>query len=642
MNRRFPPAEPDTLTRSSLAVRTMTGAWKYGLAFAAQVTAYFAILVAGEIIASGGIHRRILVVGPVLVVLAMGAAEARFQLYKRVWTVASLSDAVALVKAISETTVLITAANALLPNDYRPFAILVPLLSAPVVLTVLGTFRLLPRLMRKTPIGESRLLIVVADSDGFATIKSVTQSPSPLWSPVGIVTRSRSDLRKTVMGIPVVGVTQDLAHWILATKADGVAFVPDLSGKANFQDLFSVCIGLEKPIFIMPDPGAWFPRSGAGHIRQLTADDLVGRPQQDFDMSGISDAVAGRTVLITGAAGSIGSELCRILATLDPGRLILLDNNESGLFDIAEQLRNTSAVDIQEVLMSVTEKDSLIAAFTETRPEIVFHAAAYKHVPLLETHPEQAVLVNVMGTLNTLRCAELVGARKFVLISTDKAATVHSVMGCTKRMCEQIVLGHQGQTSTWAVRFGNVVGSRGSVVPTFQRQIERGGPVTITHPDVSRFMMTIREAALLVISTLSLANSGDLYMLDMGDRIKIVDLANALIRSRGLRPGKDVQVVFTGLRPGERMTEELLAPDEGVRPTRHPSILKVVTQLAIRPDELGWTLERMMELIRERQSGELVRVLRQAVAPRATASVEEPTVFRQMGSPQDAETTEGH
>ncbi len=641
MKRRLPPAEPDSLTRSPLAVRLASGGWKYGLAYVAQVIAYFAVLVIGEIIASGGIHRRILLLGPALVVLAMGAAEARFQLYKRVWTVAGLSDAVALVKAVGETTVLITVTNALLPADVRPFAILVPLLSSPVVLTVLGTFRLLPRLTRKAPIGESRLLIVVADSGGFATIKSVAHAPNSLWSPVGIVTRSRADLRKTVMGIPVVGVTRDLAHWIQATNADGVAFVPDLSGKADFRDLFTVCIGLEKPIFIMPDPGAWFPRSGAGHIRQLTADDLVGRPQQDFDMSGISDAVVGRTVLITGAAGSIGSELCRILATLNPRRLILLDNNESGLFDIAEQLRQSSAVDIQEVLVSVTEKDALIAAFTETRPDIVFHTAAYKHVPLLESHPEQAVLVNVMGTLNTLRCAELVGARKFVLISTDKAATVHSVMGCTKRMCEQIVLGHDGQTSTWAVRFGNVVGSRGSVVPTFQRQIEKGGPVTITHPDVSRFMMTIREAALLVISTLNLSNSGDLYMLDMGDRIKIVDLANALIRSRGLRPGKDVQVVFTGLRPGERMTEELLAPDEGVRPTRHPSILKVVTSLSTRPDELGWTLERMMELIRERKSGELVRVLRLAVAPKPTGVVEEPTMFRQMGSPQDVETTEG-
>jgi FlaA1/EpsC-like NDP-sugar epimerase len=249
----------------------------------------------------------------------------------------------------------------------------------------------------------------------------------------------------------------------------------------------------------------------------------------------------------------------------------------------------------------------------------VFHAAAYKHVPMLETHPIQAVLTNVIGTSNTLRCADAAGVKRFILISTDKAATKHSVMGSTKRLCEQLVLAYRGPMSCWAVRFGNVVGSRGSVVPLFERQIEVGGPVTITHPDVSRYMMTIREAASLVLSTVSMSSPSHLYMLDMGEPIRILDLANDLIRSRGLRPGKDIEIAYTGLRPGERMTEELLGPDEAWRPTAHPVIREVVSPVLGTQEDLAWTVERLETLAREGRPDDLARALKKAVqsAPKA-------------------------
>jgi FlaA1/EpsC-like NDP-sugar epimerase len=258
----------------------------------------------------------------------------------------------------------------------------------------------------------------------------------------------------------------------------------------------------------------------------------------------------------------------------------------------------------------------------------VFHCAAYKHVPMLESHPIQAVMTNVVGTWNTLRCAEATAVERFVLISTDKAVARHSVMGCTKRLCEEIVLGHQGSTVSWAVRFGNVVGSRGSVVPLFERQIESGGPVTITHPDVSRFMMTIREAVLLVVRTLAMGESGHLYMLDMGPPIKILDLANALIRSRGLRPGSDIEIVFSGLRPGELMSEELLASDEGVRPTLDPSILDVVAPYVPSGSDLAWTIERVRTLATEGRSDELVRTLKKAVRNTGRPAEEPPAAKR--------------
>jgi FlaA1/EpsC-like NDP-sugar epimerase len=427
------------------------------------------------------------------------------------------------------------------------------------------------------------------------------------------------------MGLPVVGDTRELEHWIKVTHADGVAFIPGDMSQADFRRLISTCLGLEKPIFVIPPADEWLRSPGTSRLRQLTADDLLSRPNLDLDLEGVAEQIADRTVLVTGAAGSVGSELCKILVSLQPQRLVLVDNNESGLFDIAEELRLMSKVDIGEALVSVTDREQLLTVFTDERPDLVFHAAAYKHVPMLELHPEQAVMVNVMGTRNALWCAEAVGTRQFILISTDKAASSHSVMGCTKRLCEMMVLGHAGSLRCWAVRFGNVVGSRGSVVPIFERQIHRGGPVTITHPDMTRYMMTARQAASLVVSTVLLP-AGHLYMLDMGDPVRILDLANALIRSRGLRPGKDIEVVFTGARHGERLTENLLGPGEGWRPTQLLSVNEVVTPIASNAVEnLNWTIERLDSLAKDRKTTELTRVLKQAVwAPSQLAIPEEP------------------
>jgi FlaA1/EpsC-like NDP-sugar epimerase len=558
---------------------------------------------------------------------AMAAGETRFHLYRRVWTVAGINDAFAVGLAVLEATFLFGLANFMM-GEVRPYRLLTPLLAAPAVVIAVGAFRLLPRLLSSTARAGSRLLVVVPDAAAYTTVKILLQHANPDWVPVAIATLEPGDRGRTVMGVPVVGSAGALARWIPATQAEGVAFVLRGPSTQQHRDLFAICLAAGLPIFIVPEAQKWFPGSSGVPLRQLSADDLVGRAQREIEIRASEDVVRGKTVLVTGAAGSIGSELCRVLAGLNPARLILLDINESGIYDLAEELRAHSSVDVREALVSIVDSDQLRTVFAEERPEVVFHCAAYKHVPMLESHPIQAVMTNVIGTWNTLRCAEAAAVERFVLISTDKAVARHSVMGCTKRLCEEMVLGHQGSTVSWAVRFGNVVGSRGSVVPLFERQIEQGGPVTITHPDVTRFMMTIGEAVLLVVRTLPMGESGHLYMLDMGSPLKILDLAHALIRSRGMRPGADIEIVFSGLRPGELMSEELLAADEGVRPTSDPSILDVVAPYIPSESDLAWTIERVQTLAREGRSDELVRTLKKAVRNTSRPAEEPPIAKR--------------
>jgi FlaA1/EpsC-like NDP-sugar epimerase len=595
------------------------GSVRYGPVFLAEILAFWLVL---EAVNSSGYGspsqvlepRWTVVVSFLVVAFAMGAGEARFHLYSRVWSVAGLRDAFAVGLAVLEAALLVTIVNLLFPDGYRPFRVLAPILAAPAVVIAVGLIRLVPRLRTITQATGNRLLVVIPDSSGYATVKALLQHPSPDWTPVAVITMGPPDVGQTLMGVPVLGRADNLRRWTSVTEAQGVAFVQSqTSDRTVERRLYAECLDAQLPVFILPAADEWFPRSGRSRLRQLSADDLVGRDQREIDLQLASEEIHGRTVLVTGAAGSIGSELCRLIAAMKPGRLVLVDINESGLFDLAEELRVAATFELREALISIADRDLLAALFADERPEIVFHAAAYKHVPMLESHPIQAVLTNVTGAWNTLRCSHAVGARKFILISTDKAASKHSVMGCTKRVCEQMALTYRGPMACWAVRFGNVVGSRGSVVPLFERQIEFGGPVTITHPDVSRYMMTIREAATLVLSTLSMGETGHLYMLDMGEPIRIADLADDLIRSRGMRPGTDIEIVYTGLRPGERITEDLLSSDEGWRPTANPAIREVVSQANVSEEDLTWTVDQLDRLAHEGKPQELVRALKNAV-----------------------------
>jgi FlaA1/EpsC-like NDP-sugar epimerase len=626
------PGDPWVVRKGRAAIRTGPG-------FAIEVFIFWVMLEAFQQLNYGGRtitspqSRTLLLLSVAFVVLAMGAAEARFGLYRRIWKVAGIHDAIATGFAVIEAALLIFLANWLLPADYRVFRLAVPLLAAPAALMGIGIFRLLPRLVSRAPATGSRLLIV-ASSASHPAVKELVQSPGPEWQAVAIVTMDPRQLNHTVLGIRVVGHSDNLAQLLKSTQADGVAFVLDRDTQPKDKKMLNACLEAGLPLFIVPGADHWMHRHGGARLRQLSADDLVGRTHRELEVERARGHVASKTVLVTGAAGSIGSELSRLLAGLNPRRLILVDNNESGLFDIAEELRMAMPIDIREALISITDREPLLQLFAEERPDLVFHAAAYKHVPMLEIHPAQAVITNVVGTYNTIRCAEAAGVKSFVLISTDKAVARHSVMGCTKRLCEQMILGRQGGMMCWAVRFGNVVGSRGSVVPLFERQIEQGGPVTITHPEMTRYMMTIREAVSLVITTLTVAKAGHVYMLDMGEPMKIVSLAEALVRARGLRPGEDIEIVYTGLRPGELLHEELLGSDEGSRPTNHPAIMEVVSPNSFSPEDLDWTITRLDQLAREGRADELVRTLKVAASDHPLRRPEEPRIERRRDAPR--------
>jgi FlaA1/EpsC-like NDP-sugar epimerase len=309
-------------------------------------------------------------------------------------------------------------------------------------------------------------------------------------------------------------------------------------------------------------------------LRDLRAEDLLGRQQVAADLDMVSRLLHGRRVLVTGAGGSIGSEIVRQVLTFAPESLVLLDHDETHLHDLAIELDAAGGARTVNVLADVRDHERVLAAFRQHRPEIVFHAAAHKHVPVLESHPEEALLTNVIGTANVADAALRTGAERFVLISTDKAIKPVNVMGASKWLAEQLMWSFDGSSCVFcAVRFGNVLGSRGSVIPTFRWQIERGGPVTVTDPAMTRYFMSVQEAVQLVLQAARLSSGGEMFTLDMGRPMNILDLAKRMIRLSGQVPGKDVEIAFIGTRPGEKLLEEVIHPAEEPVPSEHPAIV---------------------------------------------------------------------
>jgi FlaA1/EpsC-like NDP-sugar epimerase len=422
------------------------------------------------------------------------------------------------------------------------------------------------------------VLIVGAGQAGQWLTRDLRDRAAGALTPVGFVDDDPARLGSITAGLPVLGATVHLPEIVARYRIDEILIaIPSATG-VQLRRITALCQQSGVPFRTAPSVDD-LPecRLSLRQVRDVRIEDLLGRQPVKLDRALIAANLQGQVVLVTGAGGSIGSELARQVAAGGAGRLVLLDRAESELYELEQALRSAApTVDLAPVVSDVLDAEDVREVFRRYRPTRVYHAAAYKQVPVMERHPVAAARHNVIGTAHVLDAAAAAGSEQFVLMSTDKAVRPTSVMGATKRAAERVVLTHDAPgLRRSVVRFGNVLGSRGSVVPLFQRQIAAGGPVTVTHPDVVRYFMTVHEAVQLVLQASAMARGGEIFHLDMGELVRIADLAEQLIRLSGLEPGRDVAIQFVGLRPGDKLTEELLVSPDEVEDTVHPRVKMV-------------------------------------------------------------------
>jgi FlaA1/EpsC-like NDP-sugar epimerase len=482
---------------------------------------------------------------------------------------------------------------------------------------VTGT-RLLARTLMERP-GRQQLvtrgkevLVVGAGDAGQLIVKEILKNRSLGYTPIGLVD---DDVRKKnlrIHGVRVLGTTAELPHLIGDNRPDEVIIaIPSAAGQTR-QQIVNACRDAGVPVKTLPAVHELITGdlNLARQLREVGVEDVLGREAVELDLASIASYLTGETVLVTGAGGSIGSELCRQIAAVGAERIILVDHAETALVQIERELAlERSYTSTVPVLADVRDRVKIRRLFERFRPGVVFHAAAYKHVPLMEANPLESVRNNIFATSVVADVASELGAKRFVLVSTDKAVDPKNVLGQTKAVCEWIVEAaaarEQNGTHFISVRFGNVLGSSGSVIPLFRRQIARGGPVTVTHPDMTRYFMTIPEAVQLIIQAGAIGESGDVYVLDMGTAVKIIDLAHNMIRLSGKEPERDIAIEFVGVRPGEKLHEELWGEGEDPVPTAHPKILRCSAR---RVDPL-WLDDEIAELERLVEAGETVEVV---------------------------------
>jgi FlaA1/EpsC-like NDP-sugar epimerase len=554
-----------------------------------------------------------------LVVLIKVAVLTAFGVYNHWWRYVSIGDMWAAARAVAVGSLLVLIAVFLIePIEGVRLPRSVILIDALLLLAFITGARLLARTFIERP-GRRGLvargkeaLIVGAGDAGQLIIKEMLKNRALGYTPIGLVDDDARKSNLRLHGVRVLGKTADLPHLLSDNKPDEVIIAIPSAAGAKRQEIVTIC--RDAGVAVKTLPAVHELITGdlylARQLREVQVEDVLGREAVELDVAAIASYLTGETVLITGAGGSIGAELCRQVAAVGAESIVLVDHGENALVEIARELEHDrhfgAAV---PVLADVKQRAKMQQIFARYQPGVVFHAAAYKHVPLMEANALEAVRNNVLATSVVAEVASEARVKRFVLVSTDKAVNPKNVLGQTKAVCEWVVQAaaarERNGTHFISVRFGNVLGSSGSVIPLFRRQIARGGPVTVTHPDMTRFFMTIPEAVQLIVQAGAIGESGDVYVLDMGTPVKIVDLAHNMIRLSGKEPDRDVQIEFIGVRPGEKLHEELWGEGEQAVPTPHPKILRS----AGRSVDPAWLEEELAELERLVDVGETLDVV---------------------------------
>lgn len=471
--------------------------------------------------------------------------------------------------------------------------------------------------MRVLSPSARRVLIVGAGHAGELLVRDMLSDAGYHYRPVGFVDDDPIKRGMRIHGVSVVGQIEDIAKLARGLVAHEIIIAIPSASNAVKQRILAAAEGCKVPIKVLPDVKQLLADPAAlRQVRPMSLEDLLQREPVQIDRQELHPLLEGRRILVTGAGGSIGSELCRQIAYYRPAQLVLFERYENGLHALDLELRaKFPLVKFVTAIGDVTVQDRVAEVLAQTRPEIVFHAAAHKHVPLMELNPKEAVRNNVLGTKTLAEAALTGGVERFVLISTDKAVNPTSVMGATKRVAEEFIqsLNHRGQTNFTVVRFGNVLGSNGSVVPLFSEQIRTGGPVTVTHPDIRRFFMTIPEAVQLVLQASVLGHGGDVFVLDMGEQIKVADLARNMIVLSGLVPDQDIRIVYSGLRAGEKLYEELFEETELVEPTSHPKVHRVIKNAPCSSERIEQSIVHLEAALCRGDDETLIRRLQEAV-----------------------------
>ncbi len=518
-----------------------------------------------------------LMITSITLLLSHHLFASMYRLYNKAWEYASVGELLTIVKAVSLSIMLTAVIQLLLINNiyFRALG-----LAWMLHVLLIGGSRFSWRVYRdryiKPQVEPKRALIVGAGAAGTLLVRQLLKNLDAGIKPVAFIDDDPKKYKLHILGLPVVGDSKRIAKTVETLNIDKIIIaIPSLS-KDEMQRIFEECSGTKAKTVIMPMmEDVMLGKVSVNQFRDVQVEDLLGREPVELDVESISKKLTDKTILVTGAGGSIGSEICRQVCKFQPKKILLLGHGENSIYQIDMELRNKhkDQIEIIPLIADIQDRDRIFEVMETHNPDVVYHAAAHKHVPLMEYNPKEAVKNNVLGTKNVAESADAFGVGTFVLVSSDKAVNPTNVMGSTKRIAEMVIqeLDKHSATKFVAVRFGNVLGSRGSVIPLFKKQIQAGGPITVTHPDMTRYFMTIPEASRLVMQAGALARGGEIFVLDMGEPVKIVDLARNLITLSGYKE-EEIGIKFSGIRPGEKMYEELLGENEVHKEAVFPKI----------------------------------------------------------------------